>query len=262
MNIGLAGWAINRRFRTEDSPLDFMDYFKVAREEFCIDRVEVNNMFMTSYDRDYLKQTVKAAANAGVTMEGMAVDRTGDLSEIDDVKRAEAVKNAMAYFDIAMELGLDYFRVNTGGSPEALPEMVEACIDSYSQLAEVAGRRGVKVAIENHGGLSTKPETIVEIIEGVGSDHLGTLPDCGNFPEDNLIEDLRVIMPYAVNVHVKWSRGDKPGKRDLFAVTRMVKESGFDGTMFIEDGGSIDDHQGVLELKGALTACLNAEFQS
>ncbi|MDP6358287.1 MAG: sugar phosphate isomerase/epimerase family protein [Planctomycetota bacterium] len=260
MNIGLAGWAIQRRFRTEEPPLDFLDFFKVAREEFGIDRVEVNNTFMASHDRDYLDKAVKAADDAGVTMEGMAVDGTGSLAELDDVKRAEAVKNAMAYFDVAEGMGLEYFRVNTGGSPEALPEMVEACIDSYRQLAEEAGRRGIKVAIENHGGLSTKPETIVEIIECVGSEHLGTLPDCGNFPEDNLIEDLRKIMPYALNVHVKWSRGDKPGKRDLFAVTRMVNESGFDGTMFIEDGGPIDDHQGVLELKGALLACLNAEL--
>ena len=48
INIGLAGWAIKCRFRTEKSPLDFLDYFKVAREEFCIDRVEVNNMLLFS----------------------------------------------------------------------------------------------------------------------------------------------------------------------------------------------------------------------
>ena len=97
----------------------------------------------------------------------------------------------------------------------------------------------------------------VKIVEEVGSDCLGTLPDCGNFPEEILVEGLAKIMPYALNVHVKWTRRDAPGKRDVLSVVRMVQETGFDGTMFVEDGGPEDDHRGVLELKGALIAALN-----
>jgi hypothetical protein len=96
---------------------------------------------------------------------------------------------------------------------------------------------------------------MVKLVKGVGLPSMGTLPDFGNFPEPVLIESLWKIMPYAAACHVKWTRREG-GKRDLPAVMKMVKQTSFDGTLFVEDGGPTNDHIGVLELKGALMACL------
>ena len=268
MNIGLAGWAINRRFKAEKDPLKMVDFPKVAKEEFGIDRVELNSPFLESHDSDYLESIVKAADEAGVVMEGMAVDGTGDMSALDDTKRAEAVANAMAFFDVAEALGLGYFRVNTGGSPDGPPEMMDACIDSFRQLCEEAERRGIKIATENHGGLSTVPTMMVKLLLGVNSPAMASLPDFGNFPEDIILSGMAQIMPWAVGVHVKWTRRDRetrevlPGKRDIPSLVKVAHQAAFDGTLFIEDGGPDPEqpHNGVLELKGALTACLNSRL--
>lgn len=260
MNIGLAGWAIVRRFKDEANPLQLLDFFGVAQEEFGLDRVELNNVFMESHEPAYLERLVAAAGEAGVVMEGMAVDGTGDLSLLDEQEREQSIANAMAYFDIAEALGLAYFRVNTGGDPDGAPEMLDACIDSFRRLAEEGQRRGIKIATENHGGLSTDPDMMARLAEGVGLPSMATLPDLGNFPEDIIEEGIGRIMPWACNVHVKWTRRDAEGKRDIPALIKVVKDSGFDGTLMIEDGGPGDGHMGVLELKGALIACLNTRL--
>jgi len=258
MEIGLAGWAIVRRFKDGSNPLQVIDYFSVVKDEFDLDRVELNNVFLASHEPDYLRQLCDAAAEAGVIMEGMAVDGTGDLSTLDAAAREQAVANAMEYFDIAEALGLAYFRVNTGGDPNGPREMLDACVDSFRQLAKEGERRGIRIATENHGGLSTDPEMMVRLVEAVGLPSMATLPDIGNFPEDDLAESIARIMPWACNVHVKWTRRDGDGKRDVPALMKVVKASGFDGTLLIEDGGLVNDHMGVLELKGALIACLNS----
>ena len=45
MNIGLAGWAINRRFKATDNPLKMVDFPKVAKEEFGLDRATERERF-------------------------------------------------------------------------------------------------------------------------------------------------------------------------------------------------------------------------
>jgi len=68
-------------------------------------------------------------------------------------------------------------------------------------------------------------------------------------------------------VHVKWTRRDRarnnailPGRRDIPALVKICKQTGFDGTFLIEDGGPNWDYAGVYELKGALMAAMNSEL--
>jgi sugar phosphate isomerase/epimerase len=258
MRIGLAGWALVQRFKAEADPLRMVDFFGVVREEFGIEVVEINNVFLESYESGYLATVKQAAADAGVEMEGMAVDQTGDLSVLDEETRKQHIASAMSHFGVAEQLGLRYFRVNTGGKADGPPEMLEACIDSFRQLAEEGQKRGIAIATENHGGLSTDPDMMVKLVEGVGLPTMKTLPDTGNFPEDILLDGIRKLMPWAANVHFKWTRRDAEGKRDVPALVKVVKEAGFDGTLMIEDRGLGADHLGILELKGALMACLNS----
>ncbi|MBT3374502.1 MAG: sugar phosphate isomerase/epimerase [Lentisphaerae bacterium] len=261
MRIGLAGWAINRRFRDEKTPLAALEFPRVAREEFDIDLIELNNVFLASHEDDYLKELVQSAWDQGVEMLGMAVDGTGNLSALDADERAEAVRKAMVYFDVSEKLGLSYFRVNTGGSADGPPEMLSACVDSFQQLAQEGEKRGIKIVTENHGGLSTDPAMMVKLLVGVDSPAMGSLPDFGNFPEEIVLPGMAQILPFAAAAHVKWTRRDSDrnvadGKRDVVAFVQLCRQMGFDGALFIEDGGACD-HRGVLELKGALLAAIN-----
>ena len=258
MKIGLAGWAIVHRFKDEANPLQLLDYFRVAKEEMGIDTVELNNVFMASHDDAYLQQIVDAANEAGVEMIGMAVDGTGDLSLTDEEQRKHSVANAMEYFDISEKLGLQYFRVNTGGKPDGGEDSIQACIRSFRELGEEGQRRGIAIATENHGGLSYNPDVMVRIVKETGLPSVRTLPDFGNFPEEIRYEGIEKIMPYAIAVHAKWHLQD--GTRfDIPRLMDIVKRSGFDGVVCIEDSGKRfgkDDRDGILELKAEIEKCL------
>ena len=72
MDIALAGWSINGRFRREHDPLKLLDYPRLAIEEFEINKIELNSPFFVYENQTqqatspissaYLKQ-LKAAAD-------------------------------------------------------------------------------------------------------------------------------------------------------------------------------------------------------
>jgi len=61
MKVALAGWSLVSRFRDKENPLLLLDFPRVAKEEFGIDVIEINNVFMESHEPDYLEKLVKAA---------------------------------------------------------------------------------------------------------------------------------------------------------------------------------------------------------
>lgn len=281
--ISLAGWSLHRRFRDPESPLKLLDYPRVAREEFGMSAVELNNVFFESTDESYLAQLNEAAAQANVALVGMAVDRTGDPSSLDETERLESIAAIKKWLPVAQSLGLPFFRVNTGGQGrESDPESLRNCIASFRELAKEAEGYGIKLVIENHWGISANPLNIVRIIEEVASPFLGTLPDFGNFPDESRPEvlaaiqpeipkevtpgeirywGLEVMAPYAMGVHAKMFEFDAQGNDTRINVARcieIIRGAGFDGYWGIEFEGAGDDHEGVLKSKELLEKHLGA----
>ena len=281
--ISLAGWSLHRRFLNQESPLKLLDFPRVAKDEFGIDAIELNNVFFESTEEAYLSQLKQAAAEAGVALVGMAVDRTGDPSSLDESQRKESVAAARQWFPVAKSLGLPFFRINTGGhGRESDPESLKRCIESFKELAREAEDYGVKLVIENHWGISANPLNIVRIVEEVGSPYLGTLPDFGNFPDERRPEvleavkpalpegvapeelrywGLELMAPYAVGVHAKMYEFDERGNDTRIDVARcveIIRGAGFDGYWGIEFEGAGDDHEGVVKSKELLERLLAA----
>lgn len=182
--LSLAGWSIHRRFQRERDPLDLVDFPAVAKEEFGFDTVELNSLFFLSTDGAYLQELSDAARRAGVAFSGITVDGTGDPSAFDEGVRRESVRRALPWFHISNKLGLPMLRINTGGNgAEQDPRAVDQCVKSMRELVRAAEESGVRLLIENHGGISVNPLNVVRIVEEVGHPMLGTLPDFGNFPD-------------------------------------------------------------------------------
>lgn len=280
-NISLAGWSLNRRFRKETDPLRLEEYPRVVKEEFGIDAVELNSPFFASKEEDYLQSLVAAASEVGVSYVGMAVDGTGNPSSLDEDERQASLAQIKSWFPVAKTLGLPAFRVNTGGRGQINDaDALNQCVRSFKELAKVAEEYGVKLLIENHWGISTNPKNIVRIIEEVASDHLGTLPDFGNFPSEKRPQELEAIRselpegvgvdeirywglellaPYALAVHAKMYSFDEEGNETTIDIARCVaimKNAGYDGYWGIEYEGAGDDHEGVLKSKALLERCL------
>ncbi|HIE53133.1 MAG TPA: sugar phosphate isomerase/epimerase [Armatimonadetes bacterium] len=255
--ISLAGWSLNRRFRRVENPLQLADFPRVAREEFGIMAIELNEPFFPSTEEAYLKELVRIAEGEGVKMLNIAIDRQGNLSAPDPTERRRAVENHRRWFEVAATLGCNAIRANTGGHGEPVTEdLLQRCSESFAALAEAGEQAGIYILIENHGGISAYPDNILRILREVDNPWLGTLPDFGNFPpEVDRYAALEKIAPYARAVHAKMFEFDERGEEttiDIGRCVRILQEAGYTGHFGIEFEGPGGDHEGVLKAKALL----------
>ena len=66
-----------------------------------------------------------------------------------------------------------------------------------------AAERGVILAPEDHGGVTTTADELLRIVRRIDSPYFGVNLDTGNFPTRDPYDDLARVAPYAVNVQVK-----------------------------------------------------------
>ncbi len=256
MDIAVASWSLRDSFK--DGKTDYLKFPEMAARELGLKSIELNNVFMRSVERGYLEELRSAAKSAGVGIVNIAVDRTGDLSAGSESERAEALKKAMAYFEVAKIVGAPRFRVNSGGGKTPGEAEVANCIAAYRKLAEQGAREGVVVLMENHGGISGRPEWIERVLEGVGSRFFRTCPDFGNFPEEIRYRGLAVAAKYADISHAKTYDFDAAGNETTIDVPRCVKilaDAGFRGTWSIEYEGKGDQFEGVRKTAALLRRC-------
>ena len=268
MEISLGGWSINRRFRDQDNPLSLLDYPQLSRDEFGINAVELNSPFFThevpdnpaqsEISDEYLNELRRRADGVGVRMLSIAVDGHGNLSALDEDERKQAVQNHMKWFGICQKLGCNAFRANSGGShgADATEAEIVQCIKSFEELAVIGEDTGIRVMMENHGGVSVSPDNIVQVMEAVDSAYCRVLADFLNWrPEDDKVENLRAVAPYAWATHAKFLSFDENGESneiDCKSVMEIFKAAGYTNPFGIEYEGHTDDHAGVLKSKALI----------
>lgn len=247
MKIAVAGWSLHREFK--EKRISLLDFPKVVKNIFGIEAIEMNSPFFASLEENYLKELRGRIDDLGMRLVNIAVDGQ-NISQKDEAKRTTDLMEVKRWFHIAKVLGSPCFRVNTGSGEEGEDEeeIIKRCIVSYKELATIGEREGIRVLLENHGGLSANPDNVVRIMEEVGSPYLRTCPDTGNFAAEIRYEALKKIAPYIFVAHIKTYEFDSQGLETTVDVKRCVdifKEAGFDGYFDIEFEGAGDQYAGV-----------------
>ena len=85
------------------------------------------------------------------------------------------------WIDCASEMKCHSVRVNLRGSNDNLSEWSENSINNLSKLCNYAKPLGINILVENHGEFSSNADYLVNVIENVNYNNIGTLPDFGNF---------------------------------------------------------------------------------
>lgn len=233
------------------------EFIGLAKTRLGVDAVELCQIQFDSTD-DARLDSIKSALDAnGVQLLTVPVD-TGDLASGSPEQRAEDVARIERWFRVAARLGATYVRVNTG-SPitDDTSEDREGLVAALRSLADSAESHGLALLVENHGGLSSDPDYLLDIREQVGPDRLGILLDLGNFeplisvsharfagghPEDTgldmnpVFESIAKLAPVASLVHAKAHDPASDGSDllDLDKALQIVTASGYDGPISIE----------------------------
>ena len=77
------------------------------------------------------------------------------------------------------------------------------CVAAIEEACEHAGKFGVYLALENHGGITATSDQVLALVKAVKSDWFGVNLDTGNFHTADPYADLARLAPYAVTVQLK-----------------------------------------------------------
>lgn len=260
--ISLAEWSLHRRHF--GGKLNLIDFPKVAREEFGIGGIEFVNVFFPSPTYNFLRDLNKRAADNDVKLLLIMCDAEGDMAHTDVKERLQAVLNHHKWVDIAAILGCHSIRCNSGQGKAGDERAIERCADSFGRLTEYAAKSKINVIIENHGGLSSHPESLIKVMKIVNSPYFGTLPDFGNFPKEvDKYDAVRQMMPYAKAVSAKCYDFDAEGNEtriDFQKMMKIVTDAGYNGYVGIEyEGNRLSEPEGILAAKKLLERLCGAE---
>jgi sugar phosphate isomerase/epimerase len=154
-------------------------------------------------------------------------------------EREKEIAHVKRWLDVAADLGSPAIRIFAGDAQKGQPE-AEArrnSVESIEACADHAAKRGVFLALENHGGIVAEPDGLLEIVKAVKSDWFGVNLDTGNFHGVDPYADLARILPYAVTAQVKVEMQAKGGPKqeaDFGRLVRMLKDGGYRGYVTLE----------------------------
>ena len=225
--ISLGQWSLHRALQA--GKLDNLDFPVVARKDYGIGSVEFVNTFFKDKARDlgYLHELKKRANDNNVRCGLIAVEGEGALAHPDDAVRNKAVVQHRMWLNTAAFLGCHSVRVNLDGEGSSRKQR-DAAIDALNELGNYAEGLEVRVLVMNHGGFSSNPAWLAEVIEKTAHKRVGTLPDFGNFTDaDGNVVDrykgVEMLMPWACAISAKSLDFDAKGEETTIDFKKLVK---------------------------------------
>ncbi|HUG92299.1 MAG TPA: sugar phosphate isomerase/epimerase family protein [Planctomycetaceae bacterium] len=255
MKLSLAAYSFNSVLPKSWTP-DQLSQARMTLEDFIHYCAELNldGTELTAYyfpkvvTHEYLMRLKELAFRLGLDISGTAIGN--DFCLPDGPERQQQLELCREWIDHSAVLGAPVIRIFAGKVPRGDTDeaAVERCIAGINESLDYAAKRGVFLALENHGGITATPEQMLRIIRGVkASPWFGVNFDGGNFRTDDPYRDLAEIAPYAVNAQIKATvtRDGKKEPADLRRVVQILKDAGYRGYIALEYEESDDPKQAI-----------------
>ena len=244
-DISLAQWSLVDEVR--QGKWKTLDFPRIAREDFNLNGIEFVNTLFEVPTEGYLKQLKENASRYQVTMVLIMIDDEGDGCSSTSKERKEFEIFHRKWVDIAHYLGCHAIRTNCRGSKGVnKTDALKWAAESYKALLDYAGPSGVKILIENHGGVSNDPDFMVELFKKVNSPEFGSYPDWREpTTEFDNYTYLKKVLPYAGGMSYR----NQPDDELTIKMIKLCKNQGFHGWHGIESRGREAIKKGIDLLK-------------
>lgn len=244
-------------FRTEKYPIE-----KVIENAAAIgfEGVEILHRQMKDESPAYVNALKQSAFRNGLSLPMLSIHQ--DFVDPDPAARSKDVEHTRRCLELAARLGIPVVRLNSGrwntiksfddlmkvkGDEPPLPghtddDAFKWCIESIEACLPTAEKEGVMLALENHWGLTTRPENVLRIYQAVRSPWLGVNLDTGNYAGDPYA-GIEVLAPHAVIVQAKTYYGGGEWYTldlDYPRIAGILRKAGFRGWVSLEMEGKED----------------------
>jgi len=262
-------------FKTEKYPIEKVFEHAAA---LGFDGVEILHRQMKDETAAYVSGLKRAAFRQGLALPMLSIHQ--DFVSPDPGERQRHVDHTIRCIDLAGRLGIPCIRLNSGrwktiasfddlmkvkGDEPPLPghtldEAIQWCVAAIEACLPAAEKAGIMLALENHWGLTTRPDILIRIHDAVRSPWLGINLDTGNFPSDPYA-GLEQLASRAVIVQAKTYYGGGEWYAldlDYARIAGILAKGGFRGWVSLEMEGKEDPTTAVAKsfdvLKGAFKA--------
>lgn len=233
--------------------------------ELGFDGVEILHRGMKDESPSYVNALKRRAFERGLSFPLLSIHQDFVFPARDE--RQKHIEHTRRCLELAARLDIPCVRLNSGrwktipsfddlmkvkGNEPPLPGYTNAdaigwCVESIEKLMPVCERLGVMLALENHWGLTTSIDTLLEIHGKVKSPWLGINMDTGNYPGDPY-EGIERLAPHATIVQAKtyygggeWYTLDLDYKRIL----GILRKHNYGGWISLEMEGKEDARSAV-----------------
>ncbi len=165
-------------------------------------------------------------------------------------ERDKQLKYTKDWVDYSEIFGAPCIRIFAGKKPKGVStqQAKKWAIETTQIACDYAAKKGVFLALENHGGIVAKPEELVEIVKSIDSDWFGINFDSGNFHTEDPYKSLEMIAPYAINAQVKVEMRAADGKRtpaDFNRIIDILGEADYRGYVALEYEASEEPKEAI-----------------
>lgn len=238
LRLGLAGYSLRDHLTGKLAPAMTLHDFVEQAAAWEVDAVELTSYY---FPRDFTPGDV-LSLKRHCHLLGLEISTTPIRNSFTfpaGPERDREIAHVERWIDVAADLGSPAIRIFAGDAQkgQAETEARRNCVESIERCLVHAGRRGVFLALENHGGVVAEPEGLLEIVSAVSSDWFGVNLDTGNFHGEDPYAQLARCLPYAVTVQVKVEiqpKGAAKQPADLGRLVGMLKQGGYRGYVTLE----------------------------
>ncbi len=249
LRLSLAAYSFRDALQHKDPAkrITLFDFVDFCAEHGCDGAELTSYYFPADAAEDYLIRLKRHAFLRGVAVSGSSVGNNFALAA--GPKRDQEIAAVKQWIDRAAVFGAPHIRVFAGPKSDLpLAEAKKLCVAALEECCDYAGKRGIFLGLENHGGIVAEPRDMLEIVRAVKSPWLGINLDTGNFQTDDPYADLARCASYAVNVHYKAEiqpRGKAKETTDLSRIVKLLREANYQGYVALEYESAEDPWKAV-----------------
>lgn len=241
--FSLAAYSYRNLLTGETPKLTLADFISDCAE-FDLDGTELTSYyFPENPSGPYIRKLKEQCFRLGLDVSGTAI--RNDFGFANPNKRKEQIDHVKKWIDFAEIFGAPVIRIFAGHQKDGITEAKthSLIVSAIEECCEYAGKHGVFLALENHGGPTSTAKGLLKFVRDVQSPWFGVNLDTGNFHSEKIYDEIKEVAPYALNVQIKVvvSGPDKEKKPADFArVAEILKASNYRGYIVLEyeEGGN------------------------
>ncbi|HKQ39869.1 MAG TPA: sugar phosphate isomerase/epimerase family protein [Verrucomicrobiae bacterium] len=268
MRLSLAGYSFrdsfihgNKKSATDGKRIDMIQFIDYCAEHGCEGAELTSYYFPPDADSEYFLKLRRHAFLRGISISGSAVGNNFAIPKGD--KRDAEIASVKKWIRHAATLDAPHIRIFAGAAPKDLSkdEAKKLCVSAVEECAAEAGKHGIFLGLENHGGIVAEPQDLLDMVRAINSPWVGINLDTGNFRTDDPYHDLEMCAPYSVNVQVKseiQKRGQKKELADLKRLVKILRDANYQGFVALEYEAAEDPWTAVPRLLKELGQALHS----